>query len=55
VKFSAKRILAFASKGQELKDSYRVTGRSIIRLVTVEGNFDYEFPLDVTIDELPFY
>jgi nucleoside 2-deoxyribosyltransferase len=54
LKFSAKRILALGSKGQELKDSYRVTGRSLIRLVTVEGNFDYEFPLDVSIDEVPF-
>lgn len=54
VKFSAKRVLAFASKGQELKDSYRLTGKSLIRLVTVEGNFDYEFPLDVTLDEVPF-
>ena len=54
VKFSAKRVLAFAQKGQELKDSYRVTGKSVIRLVTVEGNFDYEFPLDVTLDDIPF-
>lgn len=54
VKFSAKRVLAFASKGQELKDSYRLTGKSLIRLVTVEGNFDYEFPLDVSLDEIPF-
>lgn len=54
MKFSAKRILALASKGQELKDSYRLTGKSLIRLVTVEGNFDYEFPLDVSVDEVPF-
>lgn len=54
VKFSAKRLLALAQKGEELKDSYRVTGKSLIRLVTVEGNFDYEFSLDVTIDDLPF-
>lgn len=54
LKFSAKRILASASKGQELMDSYRITGKSLIRLVTVEGNFDYEFPLDVTLDEIPF-
>lgn len=54
LKFSAKRILAFATEGQELKDSYRLTGRALIRLVTVDGNYDYEFPLDVTIDEIPF-
>lgn len=54
LKFSAKRVLAFASKGQELKDSYRLTGKSMIRLVTAEGNFDYEFPLDVSLDVIPF-
>lgn len=54
LKFSAKRTLAFATEGQELKDSYRLTGRALIRLVTVDGNYDYEFPLDVTIDEIPF-
>lgn len=54
LKFSAKRTLAFATEGQELKDSYRLTGRVLIRLVTVDGNYDYEFPLDVTIDEIPF-
>ncbi len=54
LKFSAKRILALATDGEELKDSYRLTGRSMIRLVTVEGNHDYEFPVEVTIDDLPF-
>lgn len=54
LKFSAKRLLALAQKGEELKDSYRATGKSLIRLVTVEGNFDYEFSLDVTIDDIPF-
>lgn len=54
LKFSAKRILAFATEGQELKDAYRLTGRALIRLVTVDGNYDYEFSLDVKIDEIPF-
>lgn len=52
--FEARKILAFAKEGDELKDSYRVTGRSVIRLVTSEGNFDYELSLDVVVDELPF-
>ncbi len=54
VKFTAERTLAFATRGQEFKDEYRITGRSLIRLLTAEGNFDYDFPLDVTIDEIPF-
>ena len=54
MKFSARRVLAVASKGQELKESYRLTGKSLIRLVTVEGHFDYAFPLDVSVDDIPF-
>jgi len=50
----AKRTLAYATEGQELKDSYRLTGKSLIRLVTTEGNFDYELAIDVTADEFPF-
>ncbi len=52
--FELKRILAYALDGDELKDSYRVTGRSVLRLVTSEGNFDYELSLDVEVDDIPF-
>lgn len=54
LKFSSKRTLAWATEGQELKDSYRLNGRSILRLVTSEGNFDYELSLDVTVTDIPF-
>lgn len=54
LKFQSKKTLAWALKGEELKDSYKVTGRSVLRLVTSEGNFDYELPIDVTIGEFPF-
>lgn len=54
LKFKAKKVLAWSVKGDELKDSYRVSGRSVLRLVTGEGNFDYELPIDVTVEEFPF-
>jgi nucleoside 2-deoxyribosyltransferase len=54
VSFSAKKYLARAHEGHELKDSYRLVGQSIIRLVTADGHFDYDILLDVTIDEVPF-
>lgn len=54
LKIDATKYLAFAREGDELKDSYRVTGRSVLRLVTSEGNFDYELSLDVVVDEFPF-
>lgn len=54
LKFTSSRVLALAFEGDEIKDSYRVTGRAIIRLVTSDGNFDYEISLDVKVDEIPF-
>jgi nucleoside 2-deoxyribosyltransferase len=54
VKFISKKTLAWAIRGEELKDSYRVSGRSVLRLVTSEGNFDYTLSIDVTVDDIPF-
>jgi hypothetical protein len=54
LKFDSRKILASANLGDGLKDSYRLTGRSVIRLVTADGNFDYELPLDVVVDDIPF-
>lgn len=52
--FETRKILAFAKEGDQLKDSYRVSGRSVVRLVTSDGNFDYEIPLDVTFEDIAF-
>lgn len=54
LQFRSQKVLAWAHDGDELKDSYRVSGRSVIRLVTSEGNFDYELSLDVEVNEIPF-
>jgi nucleoside 2-deoxyribosyltransferase len=54
LKFSSSKHLAFASKGEVLKNEYKVSGRTIIRLVTSEGNFDYELLIDVVCEEFPF-
>jgi nucleoside 2-deoxyribosyltransferase len=54
VKFTAKTILASAYRGEEIKESYKVTGRSLLRIATSDGNFDHEVLVDATIEELPF-
>lgn len=54
VKFKAHRVLAYTYKGEELKDSYEIRGRSLLRVCTPEGNFDYEIPINVTVDDVPF-
>ena len=37
-----------------MKESYKLRGRSILRLITSEGNYDYELSIDVTVEEFPF-
>lgn len=54
LKFSGEKVLAYAAMGEELKDSYRLSGRAIIRLVTAEGHFDFDLNPDVTVEEVPF-
>ena len=54
VKFQSRRLLATAFNGEEVRDSYHVRGRSIMRLVTADGNFDYQIPIDLEVADIPF-
>jgi hypothetical protein len=54
LKFDSEKILANVILGDKIKDLYQVSGWSLIRLVTSEGNFDYEFKIDLEFDEVPF-
>jgi nucleoside 2-deoxyribosyltransferase len=54
VKISGKKTVASAFGGEILKDSYRLSGRSLVRVMTTEGAFDYLIELDVNADYLPF-
>jgi hypothetical protein len=54
VNLTMKRVLAIATKGEVIKDSYQVKGKMCLRIVTASGDFDHELMMDVTIDEIPF-
>ncbi len=54
LKFKTTKVLAWALDGEELKDSYKINGKAVVRLVTSEGNYDYELSIDATCDEIPF-
>lgn len=54
LKFSARKVVGTAMLGEALKDSYRLTGRAVLRFVTNEGHFDNELQVDVTAMEVPF-
>lgn len=55
IKFKAKKTIASKYKGDELKSVYTIGGRAMLRLCTSEGDLDYEFMIDETVDdEIPF-
>jgi nucleoside 2-deoxyribosyltransferase len=54
VTLSMKRVLARATKGEEIKDSYRIRGKIALRIATSSGDFDNELSVDVVVDEIPF-
>jgi hypothetical protein len=38
----------------ELKDSYLITGRAVLRIVTASGTFDHQISINVNVMDLPF-
>ena len=54
IQFEVRNLLARAWKGEALKDEYLVGGRSMLRLVTNEGYFDYELRVRIEFLNLPF-
>lgn len=54
LRFRTERIVANALDGDEVKDRYPITGRSVLRLVTDQGHFDYDLTIDTVADSLPF-
>jgi hypothetical protein len=54
LKFHTRGVLATAYKGEQLQDSYHVGGVSVLRIVTADGNFDYDIPIDIEVNEIPF-
>jgi hypothetical protein len=54
VKFNARGTLATAFKGEQLQETYHVRGRSVMRIVTADGNFDHNISIDVEVNDIPF-
>ena len=54
LRFTAKRIIARTYHGEELKESYPITGQAAIRMGTDMGIVDYQIQIDTTADWSPF-
>lgn len=52
--FAAERELDNTFGGEELKDSYSIIGRAVLRIVTASGTFDHQISINVTAMEFPF-
>lgn len=54
LKLHATKQIASKYKGEEIPDTYRVAGKSILRFATTAGPFDYPIFIETTLDDLPF-
>lgn len=54
LRITGKKRLWTKYGGDELQDSYRLTGSSLLEIATSEGNFRKQINLDVEVDEIPF-
>lgn len=54
VQVTAKRILAFAWRGDAIKNEYQLSGHGLFRLETGDGNIDHKFNFSVVAQEIPF-
>lgn len=54
LKFNARGTLATAFKGEQFQDTYHVRGRSVMRIITADGNFDHDIAIDVEVNDIPF-
>lgn len=54
LQFRTERQVANSLLGDKLKDQYPIKGRSVLRLVTDSGLYDYEISIDTVAESLPF-
>jgi hypothetical protein len=54
VKLIGEKVMGYSWDGVELKDSYKLTGKALVRVVTAHETYDYPLNLDVEANEIPF-
>jgi hypothetical protein len=54
LRIKTRRIVAWALKGDTLKDEYTISGKAMLRLVMDTGTFDYTFQINERVIKFPF-
>lgn len=53
-KITGTKVLAWATKGEELKESYKITGTAHIQVQAGDHLFDYPMTIEAEFDDIPF-
>lgn len=54
VKLIGEKVIAWSWKGDEIKDSYKLSGKALIRVLTANSVFDYPLNIELEVAEFPF-
>ncbi|MGJ0534443.1 hypothetical protein [Methylocystis sp.] len=54
IKLEGEKTMAATWEGRELKDSYKLTGKALVRVMTENDTYDYPLNLDLEVSEFPF-
>ena len=54
VKLVGEKVMGYKWAGAELKDTYKLAGRALIRVVTEHSTYDYPLNIEVEVSEFPF-
>jgi hypothetical protein len=54
IKLVGEKVMGYSWEGTELKDSYRLTGTTVVRVIAARGTYDSPINLDVEASEFPF-
>jgi nucleoside 2-deoxyribosyltransferase len=54
VELKGTRLIAAKWRGDEIKESYSMNGRGLLRFVTSTGTYDHEISVALSLDSIPF-
>jgi len=54
VKLVGEKLMGYSWQGKELQDSYQLTGRALVRVLSARETYEYPLSLEVEVSYLPF-
>lgn len=54
IKLIGEKVMARSWNGDEIKDSYKLSGKALVRVLTANSTFNYPLNMDLEVEEFPF-